>query len=192
MAKEAVRLTLLSAAACVPSPRAAVPCPPAAAPDRPGAQATGSPVLPAIAAAPRAPGVRAFDCQSTEETKSDLFLRAWKGGGPNGAAWNWYDEDLRCTITVESDCDGQASVLLAIGRETPRVGQLELSKQRTTSVTLTVPAKHWQAALETGHDTPYETLLLVARVDGRCDIEDHDVSLLHWSDSFVAGFAGGE
>jgi hypothetical protein len=120
-------------------------------------------------------------------------LRAWRSGGPEGATWNWYGSDLLCTVVVQGVCDGEGSVFLDLGKKAPTIpGTIALKRQSPTALELRVPATIWERALVRSEDAVYESLSLVVRVDGKCLNGAPAASEHHWSDSFVAGFAGGE
>jgi len=170
-----------------PTPKAAQGAQPAPQPARPAPQ----PTRPATRPSRQAGWIQIFDCSSTDEMKRGESLRAWRSGGPEGAAWNWYGSDLVCRVVVDADCDGKARAVLKLGRSRAIVarGSLALARGQAAKLALRVPAKTWQRALERPKKAIYQKLAVAVQVSARCKGGGPE---RHWSDSFVGGFSGGE
>lgn len=139
------------------------------------------------------PGIQSFDCTSTDEMKHGESLRGRHGGGPEGATWNWYGDDLLCTVAVRGACDGTARVALELGRKRAAQAEMPLSERDARSQELRVPARVWQRALKHRRDSVYDELPLRIRVDPNCAAATPASSpRTPWSDSFVGAFSGGE
>jgi len=112
-------------------------------------------------------------------------------GGPEGATWNWYGSDLVCRVVVDADCDGKGRTVLKLGRSRAPVarGTLALARGQAANLSLRVPAKTWQRALERPKKALYQKLTVAVQVSARCTGGGPE---RRWSDSFVGGFAGGE
>jgi hypothetical protein len=125
-------------------------------------------------------------------------LRNFHGGGPDGSAWNWYENDFLCTVTMQIECEARIRVIVRVG-EQKRIRVETVSKTRgEITAQVSVPWQLWEAELSQGDgsiDTfPYDTLLFVARVDGLCVPTEDEPSghPFYFADSFVGGFSGGE
>jgi hypothetical protein len=155
--------------------------------------------------------VGAFECE-----KYDVFpgeappkgliapgtgIRAWHGGGPNGANWNVHD--LRCTVRATTTCtQGRALLTLRVGQQTVAEREAPLFKG-TADFELVVPEAVW----EKGYDRPpkpaalklpFKTAAFRAQVAVDCEAPEK-VSPHRWrfpsvaaEDAFLAGFASGE
>jgi hypothetical protein len=151
--------------------------------------------LAAAAGEPRE-GILHFDCGRADELEGQK-LRDFSGGGPQGSAWNFYGGDLRCIVRMRTDCAAQLQTTLRVGERGRFQANSQLAAGDERTVELLVPSHAWEAesdsdAWVTG--VAYSSLLFVARVDGLCSAtaEEPQERPFHWSDSFVAGFSGGE
>lgn len=139
-----------------------------------------------------------FDCSSGHAHKRGESLRAHESGGPFGATWNWFDAPLVCQVEVASTCQASVQVSFHAGRHFETTGVVALAppsadSSAIASFTFEVAADRWQRELESSQQFPFETLLLLARVDGHCDDPTGVVPQpIERVDAFVGRFAGGE
>jgi hypothetical protein len=156
--------------------------------------------------------IAAFDC-----AKHDVFpgeppakgpipsrtgIRAWNGGGPNGANWNV--QDLRCAIRATTTCT-QGKVMLTL-----RVGQ-HIVAERESPVSngaaefeLVLPEAIWERGYDSAPNAvplkqlPFKTAAFRAQATVDCEAPvkanpgSWRFSSIAVEDSFVAGFASGE
>jgi hypothetical protein len=156
--------------------------------------------------------IAAFDCEKYDVLPNETppkglvapgaGVRAWKGGGPYGSAWNV--EDLRCAARATASC-ANGKVLFTL-----RAGQHVLAEKESPLVNgaadfeVVTPAAAW----ERGYDKPAKTMVALKlpfktatlRVQAALDCgAPAKASLRDWNyrfvvadDVFVAGFASGE
>lgn len=142
-----------------------------------------------------------FDCTTTSEDHSPAGLRAQASGGPNGAAWNWYDAALICQVVLASHCAGEAAAALYVGHRAPAlVKKVALSPggepgtPGRTSVSFKLEAQYWNAQVDSspsfGDTWPYATIDLFVRVNADCHAtDDHGpYPAGDLTDSFVGRF----
>lgn len=137
-----------------------------------------------------------FDCFSEWEHKEGEGLRAQRGGGPHGAAWNWYGAALRCQVEVRSSCRGDGVVKLRIGKHYESAQAVALGAPgaaASRSVSFDVAPAHWERELEASDVFPFETLAVGARLDAHCLVPPGvEAEPIHLLDGFVGRFSGGE
>lgn len=173
--------------------------------DAPGAREARAPMAvplevraPTDVEGPPALEVLELDCFSEYEHKAGEGLRSHRGGGPYGAAWNWYGGSLECRVRVRSSCRGDAVATLRVGDDYVSAQGFSLggdgpAEAETRPVSFTVAAHHWERELEASEVFPFETLTVVVRVDARCVTPPHvDAEPAHRVEGFVARFSGGE
>lgn len=177
----------------------------------PDARPSGAPDAAPAMGEPVFVKVEAFDCEKFEVFPGEApskgpipakgGIRAWHGGGPNGANWNV--QDLRCTVRATTSCTrGWAMLTLRVGQRTVAERQVAVSKGAAV-FDLVVP----EAAWEKGYDTPakaaalklpFKTAAFRAQVAVACEAPEQ-IRPDRWrfpsiaaEDMFVAGFASGE
>jgi len=128
-------------------------------------------------------------------------IRAWHGGGPNGANWNV--EDLRCFIRATTPC-AEGKVVFAV-----RVGQQDVA-EREVAVSggvaeseFVLPRATWEKGVDKSlakavPAPPYETATFRGEASIHCkapmkaDPKSSRFTSVVAEDLFVAGFASGE
>jgi hypothetical protein len=155
--------------------------------------------------------VAAFDCAKYEVfpgerppkglIASQAGIRAWHGGGPNGANWNV--QDLRCAVRATTTCtQGNAMLTLRVGQQTV-AERVVVVADGAADFEVVLP----EAAWERGYDNPakmaalklpFKTAAFRAQVAVECgapvEVKPHAwrFSSVASDDMFVAGFASGE
>ncbi len=129
-----------------------------------------------------------FDCASSFEHKQGESLRFWNHGGPAGAAWNWYGSDLICTVSLVASREARVVSRLSVGKIYRSAKVALLKPHEILEVNFTVTSGNWEHALSEYNGEPFQTGLFVIEVQVQ-RAPDHPFFL---SDSFVAGFSGGE
>ena len=74
-------------------------------------------------------------------------IRAWNGGGPDGASWNV--DDLRCTARIATICRaGTIAVTARVGRAIVGERVLSVSGSDAVDTELIIPAKTWRRHMD--------------------------------------------
>jgi hypothetical protein len=137
--------------------------------------------------------VAELDCSSSLPEKQGETLRAMRGPGPSGSAFNWHAGDLLCDVRFYVGCRTSGRLQLAVGAEALPVEEFGHTTGGWLSARVRVPRATWTAVLETRADLLYRTLAVSARVEGACVERDAGTSRTYEArDAFVAGFAEGE
>ncbi len=129
-----------------------------------------------------------FDCTSSFEHKQGEGLRTWNNGGPAGAAWNWYGSDLICTVSLLAVREARIIPRLRVGQSYRSEQVVLLQPHKIQEVSFTVTSKNWEQALGKHEEEPFKTCLFIIEVQ----VERAPDYPFFLSDSFVAGFSGGE
>lgn len=113
-------------------------------------------------------------------------------GGPAGGSFNWQGSAIACTVEADARCSGSGRIRLAMGSKPFADRPFTASVEKPTLVTIDIPAKQWERALEHDGTFEYERLQVVARLDVYCVDEGAPAGTVHLVDGFVGGFGGGE
>jgi hypothetical protein len=134
-----------------------------------------------------------LDCSSSLPEKQGETLRAMRGPGPSGSAFNWQAGDLLCDVRFYVGCRTSGRLQVAVGAHALPVEEFGHTTGGWLSARVRVPRATWTGALEARADLLYRTLEISARVEGACVERDAGTSRAYEArDVFVAGFAEGE
>ncbi len=143
------------------------------------------------------PRILRFDCTkaddvpappscATADVPSDVGLRTFELGGPEGSAWNAYYLD--CAVRVSTPCEANADLDVFVGNRRVHRAKPIASAEQTCRFGLIY--KEWEVELDPPRDLLYDTVVFRAELRQACGEEP--AYLKRTDDSFVAGFAEGE
>ncbi len=132
--------------------------------------------------------VSTFDCVSALADKTEQSLRAWKSGGPSGAAWNITGAPLLCRLELEAPCAGTVQLRLR-GNHVRLHESMWAVKVGNNAIEVAVAPALWEGAVQSGS---FSFDLLPVSVGDLLLCTDDEGLTYPFADAFVAGLASGE